>query len=84
MELVNSRLASGYPVSRSLLHYADAYSLDLLNSQLAGLHHAGLILPCGPETKDFLMSKWPNRGESALLDCLQFEGGKAQDGSEAS
>lgn len=46
------------------------FGLAVFDLRAPNLEFAGLKLDLTEEVRDHLMAKWPNRGDSVLLDCL--------------
>lgn len=51
-----------------------AFGLFLTGQSDGDLSYGGLTLRVDHELRDYLFAKWPNRGDSVLLDCLIWEG----------
>lgn len=54
----------------------------ILNIKDANLRYEHVDLPLDPETRDYIFSKWPNRGDSVLIDCLVLTGPTPEAGNE--
>lgn len=51
------------------------FGLDLVMAKEppADLAHGGYRLDLDADARDYIMAKWPNRGDSVLIDCLRLE-----------
>lgn len=56
------------------------FGLFLLELPDGDLAHEGAVLRIDAELRDYLIAKWPNRGDAMLLDCLFWPGLAGQRG----
>lgn len=52
---------------------AACFGISLIAIEHADLRYGKYLLTPDYDTREYIMSKWPNRGDSVLLDCLTLE-----------
>lgn len=48
----------------------DFFGMSLMMMSAPDLSHGGYRIELNDDVKDYVFAKWPNRGDSVLLDCL--------------
>lgn len=51
---------------------ADVLALTVANGKVSDLRYGNVVLTLDNETRDYIIAKWPNRGDSILVDCLHL------------
>ena len=47
-------------------------ALSVANGKVSDLRYRNIVLTLDDETRDYIVAKWPNRGDSILVDCLHL------------
>lgn len=65
---------SWYTAMRERFPGRTMFGLSLVNEPDQNLTYRGLTLRIDQELRDYLLSKWPNRADTVLLDALSVDG----------